>query len=75
MIRYTDVYRSKELRRKRGVPTDEVYTVEEAAKLLKVDEMTIRRMIDRKEIVASRVGRSIRIPRSELEKYLNPRQI
>ena len=49
---------------------EQVYSIEEAAKLLKVNQMTIRRMIKRGEIHANQVGRQYRIPRSEIEKFL-----
>lgn len=48
----------------------EVYSIEEAAKLLKVSHKTIVRMIERGEIRTNKVGRQHRIPRSELEKFL-----
>lgn len=42
------------------------YTPAEAAKLLKVHEVTIRRMIERGELRSRRFGRLIRIPASSL---------
>ncbi len=47
---------------------EENYTVEEAAKLLKVSKDTIRRMIKSGEIEVFRVGRQIRIRRSVLDR-------
>ena len=49
---------------------EQVYTVEEAAKLLKVSKDTIRRMIKRKELDAVKVGGQIRIKAASLHKYL-----
>jgi excisionase family DNA binding protein len=48
----------------------EVYTISEAAKILKVSEATIRRRIREKKIVASRDGRIMRIMGKELQRYL-----
>lgn len=48
----------------------EVYTISEAAKILKVSEATIRRRIKEKKIVASRDGRIMRILGKELQRYL-----
>lgn len=47
---------------------EESYTVEEAAKMLKVSKDTIRRMIKAGEIEVYRVGRQIRIRRSVLDR-------
>jgi excisionase family DNA binding protein len=48
----------------------EVYTISEAARILKVSEATIRRRIKEKKIVASRDGRIMRILGKELRRYL-----
>ncbi len=48
----------------------EVYTISEAARILKVSEATIRRRINEKKIVASRDGRIMRILGKELRRYL-----
>jgi len=48
----------------------EVYTISEAAKILKVSEATIRRRIKERKIVASRDGRIMRILGKELQRYL-----
>ena len=50
---------------------EQVYSIDEAARILKVNPKTIRRMIDRGEIVSHKVGRQHRIPRSELDKFLD----
>jgi excisionase family DNA binding protein len=49
---------------------EQVYSIEEAARLLKVHPDTIRRMIKRGEMQSRKVGRQYRIPRSEIEKFL-----
>lgn len=50
---------------------EQVYTIEEAARILKVNPRTVNRMIARGEIRANKVGRQYRIPRSEIEKFLD----
>jgi excisionase family DNA binding protein len=48
----------------------EVYTISEAAEILKVSAATIRRRIKEKKIAASRDGRIMRILGKELQRYL-----
>lgn len=50
--------------------SDAILTVAQAAKYLKVCEKTVRRLISNKELSASRVGKSWRIQKSDIEKYL-----
>jgi excisionase family DNA binding protein len=50
--------------------TNKVYTVKEAAKVLKVSEKIIWGMIDRQELDASKVGRQWRIKAASVEKHL-----
>jgi excisionase family DNA binding protein len=50
---------------------EQVYSIDEAARILRVNPITIRRMIARGEIVSHKVGKQHRIPRSELEKFLS----
>lgn len=45
-------------------------TVAEVARAVNVSQMTIRRLIDREELPALRIGRSIRIRRSAVDAYL-----
>ena len=47
-----------------------IYTVEEVAKLLKVSEATIRAWIQYKKIEFIKVGKSVRIKQSEVERLL-----
>lgn len=49
---------------------DVVYTIEEAAKILKVSGATIRRMIDDGDIKAIRVRGQLRIPKEEIDRIL-----
>jgi excisionase family DNA binding protein len=49
---------------------EQVFSIEEAAQLLKVNPMTIRRMIKRNELQATQVGRQYRIPASEVNRLL-----
>jgi excisionase family DNA binding protein len=48
----------------------EFLTCEEVAKLLKLGESTVYALCDRNEIPNVRIGRSVRIPRRELEQWL-----
>jgi putative molybdopterin biosynthesis protein len=49
---------------------EQVYTVEEIAKILKVSVETVRRLIARGSIEARRVGSQYRITKQALDKYL-----
>lgn len=50
---------------------EELYTVAQAAKYLKVCDKTVRRLINKKEIVASKVGdRAWRIRKEDIDEYL-----
>lgn len=48
----------------------QVYSIDEAARILEVHSDTIRRMIKRGELQASLVGRQYRIPQSEIDRLL-----
>ncbi len=50
--------------------TETFYTVQEAADLLKVHYQTVRNWIKNNEIRAVKIGRSYRIPKSEIEHRL-----
>ncbi len=45
-------------------------TVDEVADYLKVSHMTVRRLIDRKELKAKKIGRCVRIKQSDLAEFL-----
>lgn len=50
---------------------DEIYTVAQTAKYLKVCEKTVRRLIAANRLVASRIGgRSLRIKKEDIDAYL-----
>lgn len=52
---------------------DEIYTVAQASKYLKVCEKTVRRLISSNKLIASRVGngnRALRIKKSDIDSYL-----
>lgn len=46
-------------------------TVSQAAEYLKVCDKTIRRLIAKQELTASKVGNSWRIQRGDIDKYLS----
>ncbi len=46
------------------------YSVEDAAKQLSVSSQSVRRLIDRGELKARRVGRRVIVPKNELERWL-----
>lgn len=52
----------------------EYVTVAEAAEWLRVNPMTVYRMIKRGDLHASRVGRQYRIHKSVIETLLNPKE-
>ena len=49
---------------------DLLFTVKEASKLLKTDEPTVRRLIEKGYLKALRLGR-LKIRRVEIERFLN----
>lgn len=51
--------------------SDAILTVAQAAKYLKVCEKTVRRLISSQELAASKVGKSWRIQKADIDKYLN----
>jgi len=53
---------------------DDMLTVEEVAKELRVDQKTVRRWIQRGELVAIDIGREYRIRRSALDDFISRRQ-
>ncbi len=50
---------------------NDILTVEEAAKLLKLSTKTIYRLIEDKTLRASKLGRSWRIRKSDIDDYLD----
>jgi excisionase family DNA binding protein len=53
---------------------DELYTIVQVAEYLKVCDKTVRRLIKKKLLCASKVGGSWRIKFSEIERYLKNTQ-
>ena len=53
-----------------GMP-DSLMTIAEAAEYLKVCDKTVRRLITRQELTASKVGKSWRIQKTDIDKYLS----
>jgi len=50
---------------------NELLTVEEVAKILRLNQQTVRNMIDRRELGSIRVGpRRVRVRRSQLDEFL-----
>ena len=48
-------------------------TVNEVASLLRVSNMTVYRLINAGEVPAARIGKSYRIRRADVDKYLSDR--
>lgn len=51
--------------------SDIILTVAQAAEYLKVCEKTVRRLISKQELAASKVGKSWRIQKVDIDNYLN----
>jgi excisionase family DNA binding protein len=51
-------------------PMRDIMTPEQVADYLQLDTETVYRLIRRKELAASRIGRAYRIPRHDLETFL-----
>lgn len=49
---------------------DEIMTIQQTAEYLRVCDKTVRRLISKKELSASKIGKSWRIKKSDIEKYL-----
>ena len=50
----------------------ELLTVDETARILRVNPITVRRYISSGRLGAVRVGRRVRVPRDSLEKFARP---
>lgn len=48
----------------------EIMTIQQAADYLQVCDKTVRRLISRKELSASKIGKSWRIKRIDIDDYL-----
>lgn len=51
--------------------SDSLMTIAQAAEYLKVCDKTVRRLIARQELAASKVGKSWRIQKADIDKYLS----
>jgi excisionase family DNA binding protein len=51
--------------------SNKLLTVNEVAKILRVSNMTVYRLVKGKQIPAIRVGKNYRIKEVDVEKYLN----
>lgn len=51
--------------------SDTILTVAQAAEYLKVCDKTVRRLISKKELSASKVGKSWRIQKGDIDEYLS----
>ena len=49
---------------------DDILTIAQTAEYLKVCDKTVRRLISKKELAASKVGNSWRIQKEDIDKYL-----
>jgi len=54
---------------------EELMSVDEVAKVLKVHSMTVRRMIYKGRLEAHKIGANVRISKGELSKYLKNSKI
>jgi len=48
---------------------EDLYTIQQVAEHLKVHYQTVRNLIQQNQIMTIKIGRNIRIPASELEKF------
>ncbi len=51
--------------------SDSLTTITQSTEYLKVCDKTIRRLITRQELATSKVGKSWRIQKADIDKYLN----
>ena len=54
---------------------DELLTVDEVAKILKVSKMTVYRYVSTKKLAAYKLEQELRIRRSDLNKYLKNKKV
>ena len=50
--------------------SDAIFTIAQTAEFLKVCDKTVRRLISKQELSASKVGKSWRIRKSDIDDYL-----
>ena len=61
--------------KRRGFVGDRLLTVGEVAATMRVSNMTVYRMIKSGELAAIRVGKNYRIRESDVDRYLDARQV
>lgn len=49
---------------------NEILTIKQAAEYLQVCEKTVRRLISKQELLASQIGKSWRVKKSDIDEYL-----
>gem|GEM_PF-1335665 len=69
----TFLIKHRESRKEGGNMADEVMTIPEVAEYLKVTRQTVHRLMKSGELKAFKIGRSTRILRSEIEKFVEGR--
>lgn len=52
----------------------DIFTVSQTAQYLQVCEKTVRRLISKNELVASKIGNSWRIQKQDIDNYLKKNQ-
>lgn len=50
--------------------TDEYYSIDEVAKLLKVAYLTVYRWIQSKKLIACKAGKQYRVKKEDLDKFM-----
>jgi excisionase family DNA binding protein len=50
---------------------EQVYTIEEVARILKLSEQTVRQLVLNKDLRSKKIGRQYRITQTMLDEYLN----
>ena len=59
----------------RPLESDQLHTVGEVARVMRVSNMTVYRMIKAGDLAAIRVGKNYRIPESDVRRYLVERSV
>ena len=54
---------------------EQIYTVDDIARILRIDEQTVRKLIKQGSLKAKRVGRQFRITEKMLQDYLDSPEI